>query len=46
MKICEKGNIFDIVLGVMTKLGIAETFKSMEKMLRDMDNAVQITKWQ
>ena len=33
MKIREKGHIFDIIWDVTTKLGIAETFKSMEKML-------------
>ena len=46
MKIHEKGHFFDILCGVTTKLGMAETFKSMEKMLWDMDNAMQETKWQ
>ena len=46
MKICEKGHIFDIIWPVLAKLGIAKTYKSMEKMLRYMDNAVQKTKRQ
>ena len=42
----QKRHIFDIIWLVPTKLDTAETFKSMEKMLWDMDNAMQKTERQ
>ena len=42
----EKSRFLDDLWGATTKLGMPETFKSMEKMLWDMDNAMQKTKRQ
>ena len=40
----EKSHYLDDIWGATTKLGMPGSFKNMEKMLWDMDNAMQKTK--
>ena len=42
----EKRRIFDFLWRVTTKPYMVETFKNMEKMLHDMDNAIEKSKLQ